>query len=117
VLARRANPLEGEMLQGTLDLLILQKLIVGPAYGHTIAHVTDQRSQEVLQIEHGPLYPSLHRVEDLGWVSSFWGTSENNRQARYYHLSATGHKQLLEHSSRWDRLVCAANRVLRPAEE
>jgi transcriptional regulator len=115
--ARKAHPLEGEMLQGTLDLLILQTLIMGPAHGHTIAHVIEQRSDEVLQVEHGSLYPALHRLEDRAWIASFWGTSENNRKARYYRLTAAGRKQLLEHTSRWDRLVRAVNRVLRPAEE
>ena len=115
--APQGHPLEGEMLQGTLDLLILQTLVLGPAHGHTIAHVIEQRSEEVLQVEHGSLYPALHRLENRGWIASFWGTSENNRKARYYRLTAAGRKQLLEHTSRWDRLVRAVNRVLRPAEE
>src|SRR5215469_16855481 len=109
--------LQGEMLQGTLDLLILQTLILGPAHGHTIAHVIEQRSQEVLQVEHGSLYPALHRLENRGWIASFWGTSENNRKARYYRLTAAGRRQLVEVTSRWDRLVRAVNRVLRPAEQ
>ena len=115
--SRNAHPLDGEMLQGTLDLLILQTLVLGPAHGHTIAHLIEQRSEEVLQIEHGSLYPALHRLEDRGWMSSFWGTSENNRKARYYRLTAAGRRQLREHTSRWDRLVGAVNRVLRLAEE
>ena len=106
-----------EMLQGTLDLLILQSLAVGPAHGHTIAHVIEHRSEDVLQVEHGSLYPALHRLEDRGWIASFWGTSENNRRARYYRLTAAGRKQLLEETSKWDKLVQAVNRVLRPAEE
>lgn len=110
-------PLEGEMLQGTLDLLILQTLVLGPAHGHTIAHAIERRSEDVLQVEHGSLYPALHRLEDRGWIASFWGTSENNRKARYYRLTATGRKRLIEQTSRWDRLVNAVNRVLRPAEE
>ena len=110
-------PLEGEMLQGTLDLLILQTLILGPSHGHTIAHAIERRSEDVLQVEHGSLYPALHRLEDRGWIASFWGTSENNRKARYYRLTATGRKQLIEQTSRWDRLVRAVNRVLRPAEK
>ena len=111
------KPLEGEMLQGTLDLLILQMLVLGPAHGHTIAHAIEQRSEDVLQVEHGSLYPALHRLEDRGWIASFWGTSENNRKARYYRLTPAGRKQLTEQTSRWDRLVHAVNRVLRPAEE
>src|SRR5438094_5847001 len=90
-MARRgAPPLEGEMLQGTLDLLILQTLAPGPAHGHTIAHVIERRSDDVLQVEHGSLYPALHRLENRGWIASFWGTSENNRRARYYRLTAAG---------------------------
>lgn len=114
---RDAHPLSGEMLQGTLDLLILQTLLLGPAHGHTIAHVIEHRSEDVLQVEHGSLYPALHRLEDRGWIVSFWGTSENNRKARYYRLSPAGRKQLVDQTSRWDRLVQAVNRVLRPAEE
>ncbi|HEV3036278.1 MAG TPA: PadR family transcriptional regulator [Candidatus Angelobacter sp.] len=114
---RGAHPLQGEVLQGTLDLLILQTLVLGPAHGHTIAHVIEHRSDEVLQVEHGSLYPALHRLEDRGWISSFWGTSENNRRARYYRLTRTGRKQLAEQTSRWDQLVTAINRILRPAAE
>ncbi|HEV2991390.1 MAG TPA: PadR family transcriptional regulator [Candidatus Angelobacter sp.] len=114
---RGAHPFQGEVLQGTLDLLILQTLVVGPAHGHTIAHAIEYRSDEVLQVEHGSLYPALHRLEDRGWISSFWGTSENNRKARYYRLTRTGRKQLAEQTSRWDQLVKAINRILRPAEE
>jgi transcriptional regulator len=115
--APKGHPLEGEMLQGTLDLLILQTLLLGPAHGHTIAHIIEKRSEEVLQVEHGSLYPALHRLEDRAWIVSFWGTSENNRKARYYRLTAAGRKQLLEHTGRWDRLVRAVNRVLQPAKE
>jgi PadR family transcriptional regulator, regulatory protein PadR len=111
------QPLEGEMLQGTLDLLILQTLVPGPAHGHTIAHIIEHRSEDILQVEHGSLYPALHRLEDRDWIASFWGTSENNRRARYYRLTAAGRKQLIEQTSRWDRLARAVNRVLRPAEE
>jgi len=114
---RGAHPLQGEVLQGTLDLLILQTLVLGPAHGHTIAHVIERRSDDVLQVEHGSLYPALHRLEDRGWISSFWGTSENNRKARYYRLTRTGRKQLAEQTSRWDQLVKAINRILRPATE
>ena len=114
---RETHPLEGDMLQGTLDLLILQTLVLGPAHGHTIAHAIEHRSEDILQVEHGSLYPALHRLENRRWIASFWGTSENNRKARYYRLTATGRKQLLEQTSRWDRLVQAVNRVLRPAAE
>jgi transcriptional regulator len=109
--------MDGEMLQGTLDLLILQTLLIGPAHGHTIAHVIERRSEDVLQVEHGSLYPALHRLESRGWIASFWGTSENNRKARYYRLTAAGRKHLTAETTRWERLVGAVNRVLRPAEE
>ena len=105
------------MLQGTLDLLILQTLAVGPAHGHTIASVIERRSEEVLQVEHGSLYPALHRLEDRKWVSSFWGPSENNRKARFYRLTPTGRRQLATRASRWEEIVRAINRVLRPAGE
>jgi transcriptional regulator len=105
-----------EILQGTLDMLILQALLVGPAHGHTIAHLIERRSEDVLLIEHGSLYPALHRLEDRGWIASFWGTSENNRKARYYRLTAGGRKQLSVETSRWERVVRAVNQVLRPAE-
>jgi PadR family transcriptional regulator PadR len=106
---------QGEMLQGTLDLLILQTLITSPAHGHTIAHTIEHRSEDVLQVEHGSLYPALHRLENRGWIASFWGTSENNRKARYYRLTALGRKQLQTQTNNWDRLVRAVNRVLRPS--
>lgn len=105
------------MLQGTLDLLILKALATGPAHGHSIAHAIERRSEDVLQVEHGSLYPALHRLEDRKWISSFWGMSENNRKARYYRLTPTGRKQLAEQISRWDQLVHAINRILRPTTE
>ena len=114
---RGAGPLQGEVLQGTLDLLILQTLVMGPAHGHTIAHVIEHRSDDVLQVEHGSLYPALHRLEDRGWILSFWGTSENNRKARYYRLTPKGRKQLSEQTGRWEQLVRAINRILQPAGE
>ena len=114
---RGQAPIEGEMLQGTLDLLVLQTLALGPAHGHTIAHVIERRSEDVLQVEHGSLYPALHRLESRGWIASFWGTSENNRKARYYRLTPKGRKQLVTQTSRWEQLVRAIGRVLRPATE
>jgi PadR family transcriptional regulator PadR len=112
---KAAPPLEADLLQGTLDLLILQTLVMGAAHGHTIAHAIERRSDEVLQVEHGSLYPALHRLEDRGWIASFWGTSENNRKARYYRLTQAGKKQLSHQTSRWEQLVRAVNRVLGPA--
>src|SRR5437870_13753189 len=112
---RRESPLQSEMLQGTLDMLVLQTLVLGPAHGHTIAHAIEHGSEDVLQIEHGSLYPALHRLEDRGWIASFWGTSENNRKARYYRPTAAGRRQLAAQTSRWQELVRAMDRVLRPA--
>jgi len=114
---RGAPPLDADLLQGTLDLLILQTLLLGSAHGHTIAHAIEHRSDDVLQVEHGSLYPALHRLEDRGWISSGWGTSENNRKARFYRLTPKGRKQLLRQTSRWETLVSAVNRILKPAEE
>jgi len=101
-----------EMLQGTLDMLILQTLIMGPAHGHTIAHVIEHSSEDVLQVEQGSLYPALHRLADRGWVRTYWGTSENNRKAKYYRLTPKGRKQLLAETGRWEQLVQAIGRVL-----
>jgi PadR family transcriptional regulator PadR len=103
-----------DLIQGTLDLLILQTLVLGPAHGHTIAHVIGKQSDDVLQVEHGSLYPALHRLEDRKWIASYWGTSENNRRARYYRLTPAGRRQLLHETSRWEAMVAAVNRVLRP---
>lgn len=114
---RGSQPMQGELLQGTLDMLILQTLVLGPAHGHTIAHAIEHRSDEVLQIEHGSLYPALHRLENRKWIASFWGTSENNRRARYYRLTPEGRAQLAQQTSRWDEMVRAVNRILRPAPQ
>jgi PadR family transcriptional regulator, regulatory protein PadR len=114
---RGAQPLQGEVLQGTLDLLVLQTLILGPAHGHTIAYAIEHRSDDVLQVEHGSLYPALHRLEDRKCIASFWGTSENNRKARYYRLTPAGRKQLAVQTSRWEKLVNAVNQVLKPQSE
>ena len=108
---------QAEILQGTLDMLILQMLAPGPAHGHTVAYSIERRSEDVLQVEHGSLYPALHRLESRGWIASFWGTSENNRKARYYRLTPAGRRQLRDETTRWERVVRAVNQVLRPAEE
>jgi PadR family transcriptional regulator, regulatory protein PadR len=113
---RGSSPIDGELLQGTLDLLVLRTLVLGPAHGHTIAHAIEHRSDDVLQVEHGSLYPALHRLEDRGLIASFWGTSENNRRARYYRLTPRGRQQLTAQTNRWDAIVQAVNRVLRPAD-
>jgi transcriptional regulator len=109
--------MDADLLQGTLDLLVLRTLQAGPAHGHTIAYAIERRSDDVLQVEHGSLYPALHRLEDRGWIASFWGTSENNRRARYYRLTPAGRRQLAHQTSRWDLLAAAVNRILRPAGE
>ena len=109
--------MQGELLQGTLDLLILKTLAVGPAHGHTIAHAIARRSDDVLQVEHGSLYPALHRLEDRGLVASFWGTSENNRKAKYYRLTPSGRKMLAAETSRWEQLVRAIGQVMKPATD
>jgi len=113
----RSGPSQNELLQGTLDLLILQTLAPGAAHGHTIAYAIERRSEDVLQVEHGSLYPALHRLEDRGWIASFWGTSENNRKAKYYRLTPAGRTALVSETSRWEQLVRAIGQVLRPAEE
>jgi PadR family transcriptional regulator, regulatory protein PadR len=110
---KRAGAGQGDMLQGTLDLLILQSLVLGPAHGHTIAHTIERGSDDVLQVEHGSLYPALHRLEDRGLVAAFWGTSENNRKAKYYRLTTAGRKALVAETNRWEQLVRAVGRVLK----
>lgn len=114
---RSESPLQSEMVQGTLDMLILKTLVFGPSHGQTIAHAIEKGSEDVLQVEHGSLYPALRRLENRGWVASFWGTSENNRKAKYYRLTPEGKKQLAAQTSRWDELVRAIGRILNPARE
>jgi len=114
---RRESPLQREMLQGTLDVLILQTLVLGPAHGHTIAQAIERGSEDVLQVEHGSLYPALHRLEDREWIASFWGTSENNRRAKYYRLTPAGRKQLIAQTTRWEQVVRAIGRILKPVPE
>jgi transcriptional regulator len=105
------------LLQGTLDLLILRTLLLGPRHGHSIAHLIQQTSGDVLKIDHGSLYPALQRLERRGWISAKWGTSENNRRAKYYRLTADGRKQLVAETTKWERLAEAIARVLNPAPE
>jgi transcriptional regulator len=105
------------MVQGTLDMLILRTLVVGAAHGQTIAHAIERGSDDVLQVEHGSLYPALHRLQNRGWIASFWGTSENNRKAKYYRLTTEGRKQLAAQRSRWDQVVRAIGRIMNPAPE
>lgn len=106
-----------ELLQGTLDLLILRTLRQGPTHGHAIAKAIERGSADVLQVEQGSLYPGLHRLIKRGWVTFEHGTSENNRRAKFYCLTAKGRKQLAVETSKWDRLARAISHILRPASE
>jgi transcriptional regulator len=108
-LKKQAN---SEMVQGTLDMLILRTLVMGPAHGHTIAHVIEHTSDNVLEVEQGSLYPALHRLEDRGWLAAYWGLSENNRKAKFYKLTPAGRKQLVAEASRWQQMVEAIGRVM-----
>ncbi len=101
-----------ELLQGTLDVLVLRTLIFGPQHGQGIARAIQQTSDEELLVEHGALYPALQRLETRGWISARWGTSSNNRKARFYTLTPAGRKQLASETARWNRLVSAIARVL-----
>src|SRR5450432_4179360 len=103
-----------ELLQGTLDLLILQTLLLGPAHGHAIAKAIERNSEEVLQVEQGSLYPALHRLIKHGWVSVEDGTSENNRRAKFYRLTPKGRKQLVVETTKWTKLARAIERILQP---
>lgn len=98
-------------------MLILKSLLLGPAHGHTIAQNIERSSEDVLQVEHGSLYPALHKLEDQDLIASFWGTSENNRKAKYYRITPSGKRHLLQERSRWESLVEAVSRVLGPAKE
>jgi PadR family transcriptional regulator, regulatory protein PadR len=106
-----------ELLQGTLDLLILRTLGLGAAHGHAIAKSIERNSDDVLKVEQGSLYPALHRLIKRGWITFGEGTSENNRQAKYYRLTAKGRKQLEVERRKWDRFAAAIAGVLRPARE
>jgi PadR family transcriptional regulator len=114
---RKAGDSGGDILSGTLDMLVLRTLLFGPSHGHAIAHAIEASSEEILQVEHGSLYPALHRLETHGLIVGFWGTSENNRRAKYYRLSPAGRRHLVKERSRWEALVQAVSRVLGPATE
>jgi len=106
-----------ELLQGTLDLLILRTLLLGPAHGHAIAKAIEFNSDDVLQVEQGSLYPALHRLIKRGWISFEEGTSENNRRAKFYRLTAKGKNQLTLETGKWNKLAGAIARILRPAKQ
>ena len=102
------------LVQGTLDLLILRTLVFGPEHGQGIARAIQQTSDDILLVEHGALYPALQRLESKGWIAAEWGTSRNNRKARFYKLTPTGRRQLAHQTSRWRRVAAAIGRVLGP---
>lgn len=105
-----------ELLQGTLDLLILRTLVFGSSHGHAVAKHIRSASRDVLQVETGSLYPALHRLEAQGWITAEWKLSDKGKRAKYYRLTRSGRKQLLVEQSKWDQLTAAMSRVLRPAE-
>jgi PadR family transcriptional regulator PadR len=104
-----------EILQGTLDMLVLRTLQWGPQHGHGIGQAIRGRSEDLVRVEHGSLYPALHRLERRGWIVSEWKASETNRRAKYYRLTAAGKKQLAAERSKWDLLVRTIGRIMRPA--
>ena len=106
-----------ELLQGTLDLLILRTLLLGPAHGHAIAKAIEFRSDEVFEVEQGSLYPALHRLIKRGWISVEDGISENNRRAKFYRLTGKGRRQLAVETSKWNKLAGAIARILRPGKQ
>jgi PadR family transcriptional regulator, regulatory protein PadR len=110
---REGSPRDA-LLQGTLDLLILRTLVFGPEHGQGIARTIQQTSEDVLLVEHGALYPALQRLEARGWIVAAWGTSSNNRKARFYKLTPAGRRQLAHQTSRWRKMAAAIGRVLGP---
>ena len=112
---REQKPSSGELLQGTLDMLILKTLIRGPMHGYAVVEFIQQTSEDVLRVEEGALYPALHRLELRGLLASEWGVSENNRRAKYYRITAAGRKQLVNEASRWRRMSAAIERIMEPA--
>jgi PadR family transcriptional regulator, regulatory protein PadR len=109
---RKKDKTDGEMLKGTLDMMILRTLVMGDAHGHTVAKVIERTSENVLEVEQGSLYPALHRMEERGWIASYWGLSENNRKAKFYRLTVTGRKQLLRETDRWQQMTRAIGLVM-----
>jgi PadR family transcriptional regulator len=105
-----------DLLQGTLDMLILRTLAWGPQHGHGVSVAIRASSQEVLQVEHGSLYPALHRLREQGWIQAEWKMTENKQRARYYRLTVKGKKRLASEEARWNQLVQAIARVMKPAE-
>jgi transcriptional regulator len=114
---RRDAPSRVELLQGTLDLLILRTLLTGPAHGHAIAKHIQRTSEELLQVETGSLYPALHRLEGKGWIAASWEHSDKGKRARFYRLTALGRRQLAAERSKWEALSRAIALILNPLDQ
>jgi transcriptional regulator len=112
---REPKPNSGELLQGTLDMLILKTLIRGPMHGYAVAEVIQQTSEDVLRVEEGALYPALHRLELRGLLAAEWGVSDNNRRAKFYRLTTAGRGHLADEAARWRRMSAAISRIMEPA--
>src|ERR1700689_811815 len=111
------TPTRVELLQGTLDLLILRTLVAGPSHGHPLAKHIQRTSEELLQVETGSLYPALHRLEAQGWIAASWELSDKGKRAKYYHLTPRGRKQLASEQSKWKAFSRAMGLVLNPADQ